>query len=77
MEKIFKIRVIPKAKKNFIKQEQDRLKIYLTAPAIAGKANKALIDILSEHLNVKKKQILIIKGQRSKDKLLKVTEYKA
>ncbi|MBL7197830.1 MAG: DUF167 domain-containing protein [Candidatus Omnitrophica bacterium] len=78
MEKIFKIRVIPKAKKNLIKQEADtltgtsRLKVYLTAPAIEGRANKALIEILSGYLNVKKNQILIIKGEKSKHKLIKL-----
>ncbi|MBL7197700.1 MAG: DUF167 domain-containing protein [Candidatus Omnitrophica bacterium] len=78
MEKIFKISVIPKAKRNLIKQEADtltgtsRLKVYLTAPAIEGRANKALINILSDFLKVKKPQIQIIKGEKTRNKLINV-----
>jgi len=72
MEKVFKIRVVPKSKKNLIRQEADRLKIHLTAPAIEGKANKALIEALSVYLKVKRGVISIIKGEKSRDKLIKV-----
>ncbi|MEO0130396.1 MAG: DUF167 domain-containing protein, partial [candidate division WOR-3 bacterium] len=54
MNNIIKIRVIPNAKKNEVVKEENRLKVYLTAPPIEGKANKALIEILAEYFNVKK-----------------------
>ncbi|MEO0087074.1 MAG: DUF167 domain-containing protein [candidate division WOR-3 bacterium] len=69
---IIKIRVIPNAKKNEIVKEKDRLKVYLTAPPIEGKANKVLIEILAEYFNVKKGQIKIIKGEKSKDKIIEI-----
>ena len=84
MENIVKVRVVPKAKKNLIKQETDtptgtgtltgtsRLKVYLTSSAIGGKANKALIEALSKHFNVKKSQISIIKGEKTRDKFVKI-----
>ena len=48
------IKVITQAKRNFVKKEEGILKIYLSAPAIDGKANMALIKFLSEHFSVKK-----------------------
>jgi len=73
MDKIVKIKVIPKAKRNLIKQEAGRLKVYLTTPAIEGRANKALINILSDFLAVKKGQIQIIRGEKSRNKLIRIT----
>ncbi|HBG60296.1 MAG: hypothetical protein A2Y03_02365 [Omnitrophica WOR_2 bacterium GWF2_38_59] len=67
---IIDIKVIPQAKKNLIKQENDVFKVYLTAPAVDGKANKALIEVLSEHFGVKKSAILIKKGLKTRSKTL-------
>jgi hypothetical protein len=66
------IRVIPRANKNLIKKEQDRLKVYLTAPAIQDRANKALIEMLSGYLGIKKAQISIVKGHKTRDKLIQI-----
>lgn len=66
------IRVIPRAKKNLVKPEPGRLKVYLTAPPQDGKANKLLIEVLAEHFQVKKKQVLIIKGEKSQDKIVEI-----
>ncbi|MFH1825850.1 MAG: DUF167 domain-containing protein [bacterium] len=70
---IFKVRVIPNAKHNKIVQEPGRLKVYLTAPAVEGKANKALIKFLAEYFDVKKSKIKIVKGSKSRDKIVEVT----
>ena len=78
MENILEVRVIPKAKKNLIKKEAgtltgtSRLKVYLTSPAMEGKANKALIEALSKYFGVKKSQISIVKGEKSRDKFVKI-----
>ena len=67
-----KIRVIPKAKQNKVTKEKERLKVYLTSPPIEGRANKALIEVLADHYNVKKRQIKIIKGLKSRDKVVEI-----
>ena len=69
---ILKIRVIPKASKNFIQKENDSLKVYLTKPAKDGLANKQLIELLADYLNTKKYLIRIIKGQNSRIKLVEI-----
>lgn len=67
------IRVIPNAKQNKVVHEENRLKVYLTAPAIEGKANKALIQFLAEHFQTKRNSVKIIKGEKSRDKVVEIT----
>ena len=67
------IKVITGARKNFLKQEGELTKVYLTAPAIDGKANKALIEFLSEHFNVSEPYIEIIKGLKSSNKTINIS----
>ncbi|MBI5554464.1 MAG: DUF167 domain-containing protein [Elusimicrobia bacterium] len=66
------IRVIPRAKKNLVKTEPGRLKVYLTAPPHDGQANKLLVAVLAEYYQVKKKQVAIIQGEKSQDKVVKI-----
>lgn len=66
------IRVIPNAKKNNVSEEQGKLKVHISAPAIDGKANKALIKVLAEHFKIKKNYIRIIKGTKSKEKVVEI-----
>ena len=72
---IIEAKIIPGAKKNFIKTEGGILKIYLTAPAVDGKANQALVDFLHDHYHVRKSQIQIIKGLKSRKKTISINDY--
>lgn len=72
MEKIIQVRVVAKASKNAVIKFGGALKAYITAPPQNGKANKALVGLLAKHLNLKKSQLSIIKGEKSKDKLIKI-----
>ncbi len=67
------VRVIARAKKNLVKIEPGRLKVYLTAPPQDGKANKLLVKVLAEYYQVKKKQVVILQGEKSQDKVVKIT----
>jgi len=71
---LLNIRVIPKAKQNKIVEEPGRLKVYLTAPPVEGKANDALIDALAEHFNIKRRQIRIVRGMKGRDKVVEISE---
>jgi len=66
------IRVIPKANQTKIVEESWGLKVYVTASAEKGKANKAAIEVLAEHFGVKKDQIWFITGQRSRNKVVEI-----
>ncbi|MFA7662551.1 MAG: DUF167 domain-containing protein [Patescibacteria group bacterium] len=66
------IRVIPKAKQNKVVQEGENYKVWLTTAPVDGKANKELINILSEFFKLKKSQIEILKGHKSRDKIIEI-----
>lgn len=68
------VKVVPGAKK--IKEENGQLKVYLTAPPVDGKANKLLIEVLSEHFGVSKSQIQMTKGLQSRIKTISIVANK-
>ena len=70
--KVMNVRVIPNAKKNDVSEEKDQLKVRLKAKAVGGKANKALIEVLAEFFNVKKSDVKITRGERSREKVIEV-----
>ena len=66
------LKVIPGAKKNLLKEEGAVFKVYLTAPAVEGKANQALVTFLAQHFEVSKSKIEIIKGLHSRNKIVNI-----
>jgi len=68
------VKVIPNAKRNEVSQEGEKLKVRVAAPALDGRANKAVIEILAEFFNVKKSKIKIIKGEKSREKIIGINE---
>lgn len=69
--KIIKVKVIPNAKKDLI-SEKENIKVYTKAPAIKNKANAAVIELLASHFKIKKGDINIIKGQKSRNKIFEI-----
>lgn len=69
---IFNVRVAPKASRGLVIKENESFKVYLTRPAQDGLANRQLIGLLSEYLHIRKYQIKIIKGLRSRNKLIQI-----
>ena len=69
---VINIKTVPGAKKNFIKEEAGGYKVYLTAPAVEGKANQALVEFLADYFGVKKRDIEIIKGLKSRHKTVSI-----
>ena len=66
------VRVVPQAKKERVEPFGSGLKVYVRQPALEGRANKRLIEILSKHLNVRKSSLSIVKGATSRDKIIEV-----
>lgn len=70
---VIAVRVIARAKKDFIKEiTPGSFKVYVTKPAIKDKANEALLEILANHLGIRKSALRIIKGQHSNNKLIEL-----
>lgn len=70
--KIIHIKVIPNAKKNEVLEKDEKFRVYINAPAVDGKANKAIIKVLAEFLKIKKNDIKIIKGEKSREKIIQI-----
>lgn len=49
------------------------LRLRVTAPALEGRANQAVVALLAEHLQVSKSSIRIAAGERAPLKLIEVT----
>jgi hypothetical protein len=48
------------------------LKVLLTAPPLEGKANEQLISLLSKKLDIKKKAITLLRGEKARNKSIKI-----
>ena len=69
----FKIRLIPKSSKNeIVGKEDDTYKVKVTSPPVDGKANRALISLLSKKLGISKGSIEIVTGVNSRIKRIRV-----
>ena len=69
----FQVKVQPRAKKNAIVGEVgDCLKLALTAPPVAGRANEACIAFFAELLNVPRSSVTIAAGHSSRTKVIRV-----
>jgi uncharacterized protein len=67
------VRVIPRAKKSGLGGVRDgAVLIRLAAPPVEGAANEALISFLSEILQVPRRAIRIVSGERSRHKRVAV-----
>ena len=69
----FSIKVHPRARKNAIAGEVgETLKVALTAPPVAGKANDACIRFFAELLQVPRSSVTIAAGEASRNKVIRV-----
>ncbi len=67
------VKVHPKARRDSVQViEGGSLKIDVTAPPEGGKANDAVIALLAKALGVAKGDVEIVRGRRSRDKLVRV-----
>jgi uncharacterized protein len=64
------VRVIPGSKRVEVKSADGALKVYLTKPAVEGKANAQLIEVLADYFKLRKYQIKIKQGSNSRNKIV-------
>jgi uncharacterized protein (TIGR00251 family) len=51
----------------------ERLKLRIAAPALDGRANDALVAFVAEKLGVPKARVAVVRGERSRDKVVAVS----
>ena len=70
---ILTVHVKPRARHESVEWiDEDTLKISVTAPAEKGKANKAVIELLSDELGIAKSRIEIFRGATARIKQFKI-----
>ena len=68
----FNIRVTPHAKQNKVVDADGVLRVYTTVAPENGRANDAVIELLSKHMDVPKSRIKILRGLSGRDKVVTV-----
>ncbi len=64
----------PNAKRPRIEEDLlGTLHVYVKAPPLEGKANRAIEGALADHFRVKRTQVNLISGAKSKNKLFEIT----
>jgi len=70
---LIKVIVTPNAKEARVtKTSETDYEVRVDERATEGKANKRLVEILSEHFNIPKSKIAILKGTKSRNKIIEV-----
>lgn len=67
------VTVHPNSRKpRIVSNEDGSLDIYVSQPATEGKANQAVIAILADYLGTPKSRITLLRGAKSKKKVVEV-----
>ena len=69
-----RLKVIPKAKKEKVLEEQEYIKVYVREPPTQGRANKRALELLADYFKVKKYNIEIVKGKATRLKIIEIGE---
>ena len=68
------VRVTPRARQNKVQPQADgSLKVYVTAPPEDGRANEAVVETIAQWLGVKRRDVEIVRGATSRNKVVRVT----
>lgn len=68
-----KVRVTPRgSKEEVIGWREGSLAIKLTAPPVEGAANKACVDFLAKVFGVKRSQVSLVSGDKSREKIFEI-----
>ena len=70
---VLRVRVTPRARANALAVAADgTLRVRLTAPPVEGAANRALIELLADRLDVRRGDLEVAHGTKGRDKLIAV-----
>lgn len=70
---LLKLHVTPRGSRNeVIGWRNDTLCVKITAPPVEGAANAAIVKFIADALGVRKSQVELISGEKSREKTLRV-----
>lgn len=65
--------VHPNSKRTRIEKDlMEMLHVYVNAPPLEGRANEAVIEILADFFKIKKNEVILLRGAKSKNKIFEV-----
>ncbi len=68
------VRVTPKAARNLVKLEDGLLRVSVTTVPQGGKANAAVVKLLSKALGIPKSKLMLVRGDTARDKVFEVLD---
>jgi uncharacterized protein (TIGR00251 family) len=68
------VKVKPNSRTEELSREGDSFIIKVKEPPKEGKANQAVVKLLAEHFGVPQSQVRILRGFRSRNKVVEVVE---
>jgi uncharacterized protein (TIGR00251 family) len=66
------VRAHPRASRERVAWDGDRLDVWVTAPAIEGAANHSLVRAVADALRVRRSAVTLLSGERGRRKRLRV-----
>jgi uncharacterized protein (TIGR00251 family) len=68
------LKTIPNAPRDEVAGWQgDALKVKVHAPALEGRANDALLEFLADKLGVHRRDVTLVRGEKSRHKVVRIT----
>ena len=59
-------------KEEVVKLNKNTFKVFVKEPPVKGRANQAIINLLANYFHIAKSQIRIIKGEKSREKIIMI-----
>lgn len=73
MKELIRIKIFPGIKKERVRVLlEDKLEVYVKEKPEQGKANVRMIELLAKHFDVSEKKLKIIKGSKTRNKIVKI-----
>ena len=68
------VRVKPNMKEEKVERVDDVFTVYVKEPAKEGKANRAVVELISKYFKIPKSKIVILSGMKSKQKIIEIKD---
>ncbi len=66
------VKVKPNSSKQEIRLKDNIYNVNLLSPPVEGKANRELIELLSDYFNIQKSEVSIISGHKNRIKIVNI-----
>ena len=71
---IVEVRAHPGASRPRLAWDGARLHAWVTAPAVDGRANQALVRLVAQALGLRPREVTLVRGEHSRDKALSLED---